>query len=211
MSVTQNPVFTVGHSNHPKEEFIKLLLRHRVDEVVDVRSSPYSRYTPHFNHDVLSGAVEQIGIGYVFLGHELGGRPSDRSCYDTDGRVRYDRVAETDLFDDGIKYVIRCADERRVALMCTEKEPLECHRTLLVAKKIWESSVDIEHILADGSLENHAAAMDRLMDIFQLPHNGDMFRSRVDVITDALVRQAKKVAYVGEPLPVGGDNMEHTF
>ena len=211
VSGTQYPVFTIGHSNHPKEEFIKLLLHHRVDEVVDVRSSPYSRYTPHFNHDVLSGAVEQIGIGYVFLGHKLGGRPSDRSCYDTDGRVRYDRVAETDLFDDGIRYVIRCADERRIALMCTEKEPLECHRTLLVAKKLWESSVDIEHILADGSLENHAAAMDRLMDIFQLPHNGDMFRSRVDVITDALVRQAKKVAYVGEPLPVGGDDMEHTF
>ncbi len=211
MSVTQNPVFTVGHSNHSPEDFIKLLLRHRVGEVVDVRSSPYSRFISHFNRDVLQEVLEQIGISYVFLGGELGGRPVNRSCYDANGRVRYDLLADTDPFDDGIRQIMRRADDCRIALMCTEKEPLECHRTLLVAKKLWESSVDIEHILADGSLENHAAAMDRLMDIFQLPHNGDMFRSRVDVITDALVRQAKKVAYVGEPLPVGGDDMEHTF
>ena len=188
-----------------------LLVRHGIDEVVDVRSAPYSRYAPQFNHDNLEERLETVGLGYTFLGGELGGRPADRSCYDSDGRVLYDRVAETNLFDDGIRRVIETADDCRIALMCTEKEPLECHRTLLVAKKLWESSVDIEHILADGSLENHAAAMDRLMDIFQLPHNGDMFRSRVDVITDALVRQAKKVAYVGEPLPVGGDDMEHTF
>jgi uncharacterized protein (DUF488 family) len=95
--------------------------------------------------------------------------------------------------------------------MCTEKEPLECHRTLLVARALWERGVDIAHILADGSLENHAATMDRLMDIFKLPHNGDMFRSRVDVVADALIRQAKKVAYVGEPLPIGGNDGEHTF
>jgi uncharacterized protein (DUF488 family) len=90
LSVTQNPVFTVGHSNHSPEDFIKLLLRHRVGEVVDVRSSPYSRYISHFNRDVLQEVLEQIGISYVFLGGELGGRPVNRSCYDANGRVRYD-------------------------------------------------------------------------------------------------------------------------
>ena len=207
----QYSVFTIGHSNHSLEAFLMLLVRHGIDEVVDVRSAPYSRYAPQFNHDNLEERLETVGLSYTFLGGELGGRPADLSCYDSDGRVLYDRVAETDLFDDGIRRVIRSADEHRIALMCTEKEPLECHRTLLVAKTLVEHDIEVKHILADGRLENHTTTMDRLVDIFKLPPNGDMFRSRVDVITDALVRQAKKVAYVGEPLPVGGDDKEHTF
>ncbi len=211
MSAIQHQVFTVGHSNHSLEDFIKLLLRHRVDEVVDVRSSPYSRYMPHFNRDVLEEALEQIGISYVFLGGELGGRPADRACYDANGRVRYDLLANTDPFDDGIRQIMRRADDSRLALMCTEKEPLECHRTLLVARGLVEREVDVEHILASGGIERHEDAMDRLMDIFKLPHNGDMFRSRSDVIDEALARQSQKVAYVGEPMPVGVDDWENAF
>lgn len=205
MNVTQRPVFTVGHSNHSPEAFIKLLLRHNVDHVVDVRSTPYSRYAPHFNHESLNGILENVGIGYTFLGETLGGRPTDHSCYDANGRVLYNRVADTDPFDDGIRRIIRSADERRLALMCTEKEPLECHRTLLIARTLTERGVAVAHILADGSLENHDTTMDRLMDMLKLPHNGDMFRSRADVIADALANQAQKVAYVGEKPPAYGD------
>ena len=211
MSSTQYPVFTVGHSNHAPETFITLLLSHRTNRVADVRSSPYSRYTPHFNHGPLIEMLEDHGIGYAFLGGELGGRPADRSCYDADGRVQYDQVAKTDPFDDGIKRIINGADDCRIALMCTEKEPLECHRTLLVSRTLAERGVAIEHILADGGLENHAAAMDRLMDMFKLPRHGDMFRSRTEMIADALTRQARKVAYVVERAPTNGDNWEHTF
>ena len=195
MSATQYPVFTVGHSNHSLETFVNLLLQHDVAEVVDVRSTPYSRHIPHFNSESLNRMLDGMGIGYVFLGRELGGRPSDRSCYDIKGRVRYDRVANTALFDDGLRRVMRDANERRLALMCTEKEPLECHRTLLVAWMLSGRDVAVEHILADGGTENHSAAMDRLLDMFKLPHDGDMFTSRAEVIADALTRQAQKVAY----------------
>ncbi len=201
MSSTLLPVFTIGHSNHSPGAFVELLLRHGVDEVVDVRSSPYSRYAPQFNHEALArtlGGVGEGGIGYAFLGGELGGRPADRSCYDADGRVRYDRLADTDLFDDGIRRVMRSADERRVALMCTEKDPLDCHRTLLVARTLIERGVAVEHILSDGSVESQDAAMDRLMDVFKLPRGGDLFRSRDEVVVEALSRQAKRVAHVGE-------------
>ena len=216
MSPTQPPVLTIGHSNHSLEAFLELLRRHGIDEVADVRSSPYSRYTPHFSHRVLSGALESTGIGYVFLGGELGGRPRDRSCYDADGRVRYDRLAESDLFDDGIRQIIHGADEHRIALMCSEKEPLECHRTLLVARELARRGVAVAHIHADGRLESHEAAMDRLvslhklsqteqMDMFAMagPGNGNQPRSRDDLVADALVRQAAKVAYVGAR-PVAG-------
>ena len=114
--------------------FVQLLHRHDVAEVVDVRSTPYRRHMPRFNLASLNRILDGMGIGHAFLGRELGGRPSDRSCYDANGRVRYDRVANTALFDDGFRRVMRDANERRIALMCTEKEPLECHRTLLVAR-----------------------------------------------------------------------------
>ena len=97
MSKTQYPVFTIGHSNHSLEHFIELLRAHEVDEVVDVRSAPYSRYAPHFNRDELEDALEKVGVDYLFMGDELGGRPADRSCYDDTGRVVYDKVAERGL------------------------------------------------------------------------------------------------------------------
>lgn len=208
MSTTQYPVFTVGHSNHPPAAFSTLLVRHGIDEIADVRSAPYSRYTPHFNHDALQTLLDDLGIGYAFLGGELGGRPADRSCYDAAGRVRYDRVAETDAFDDGIRRIIHNADDRRIALLCSEKEPLECHRTLLIARNLAERGVAVEHILADGALESNDAAMSRLLDWHKLPQQGDMFRARDDVIAEALHRQAQKFAYVAARPPAGRDSSD---
>ncbi|MXZ90277.1 MAG: DUF488 domain-containing protein [Chloroflexi bacterium] len=199
-------MLTVGHSNHEADAFLQLLVRHGVDEVVDVRSAPYSRYASQFNHDALRSALEDVGIGYTYLGGELGGRPADRSSYDADGRVRYNRVADSDDFDDGIRRVIRAADEGQVALVCTEKEPLECHRTLLVARNLVERGVAVGHILADGGLEAHDATMLRLVEVHKLPPDGDMFRTRDDVIAEALERQVRKFAYVGERPPPAGDD-----
>ena len=205
MTGAQHTIFTIGHSNHSMEAFVSLLQKHRVHDVVDIRSSPYSRYTAHFNFDVISVALDQIGIRYVFFGGALGGRPMDPSCYDTDGRVRYDRIANTDLFDDSIRDLTRGADERRIVLMCTEKDPLDCHRTLLVAPSLVAYKLHVEHILADGSLENHDTAMDRLMDSFRLPPNGDLFRPRAEVIEEALSRQTKRVGHVLE-VPVTSED-----
>ncbi len=202
MNSTEYPVFTIGHSNHSPETFLQLLSRHGVEEVVDIRSSPRSRYSPQYNYDVLIEILEEAGIGYVFLGGELGGRPVDRSCYDDQGRVLYDRLADTDLFNDGIGQLVREADERRMALMCTENEPLVCHRSLLIAKALDERGVTVEHILADGRLEKHTTTMGRLLDSFHIPHQGDLFRSRDEVLADAIERQAKKIAYVDKRQPV---------
>ena len=207
MNAPQHPVLTMGHSNHSPEAFTDLLLRHGVEEVFDVRSAPYSRYTPQFNQRALVGLLEgagAAGIEYTFLGAELGGRPADRSCYDADGRVLYERLANTDLFDDGIRRIVRAADERRAALMCSEKEPLDCHRALLIAGVLIERGAAVEHVLADGGMEAHDETMDRLLDSLKLPRQGDMFRSRDDVIAEALLRQAQKVAFVGDKPPAEG-------
>ena len=196
MTLVRNVVLTVGHSDHSLDTFVALLQQHGVTAVADVRSVPYSRFNPQFNKEALDRSLKANRIKYVFLGRELGGRSDDRSCYEN-GRVRYARLAHTELFRSGIERVIRGAKEHRIALMCAEKDPLECHRTLLVARTLEERGVTVEHILAGGQLESHADAMVRLLDVVGLPHE-DLFRAREDLIADALARQEERVAYVDE-------------
>ena len=215
MSATDFPVLTIGHSNHESDVFVALLRKHGVDVVVDVRSAPYSRYLPHFNKDHLQETLRAAGIDYVFRGQELGGQPADRACYNADGRIMYDALAETAAFSKGIGFVLDTvavhpatgsepaphlmrgrtdtAPARRIALMCSEKEPLDCHRTLLIAQTLASRGLAVTHIHADGSLESHSEAMNRLLDSLKLPHNGDLFRSREEVIDDAVARQAQRV------------------
>lgn len=194
-------VYTVGHSTHSLEDFVVLLARHGVTAVVDVRSAPFSRFNPQFNKGVLDSSLKEHGIAYVFLGRELGARSDDPANYE-DGRVQYTRLAETELFKRGIERVLRGAEEHRVALMCAEKEPLECHRTLLVARVLHEQGVDVEHILGDGTLEPHEATMDRLLELSGFQQE-ELFRTREAVLAEALARQEEKVAYVDEELVSG--------
>ena len=198
MSERAGLVVTIGHSTHSLEAFLALLQKHGVTAIADVRSAPFSRFNPQFNKDAFERSLKAVGIKYVFLGRELGARSDDPSCYEN-GRVQYGRLARTELFCSGIERVIRGAQEQRIALMCAEKEPLECHRTLLVARGLDEQGIAVAHILSDGRLETHRDAMERLLDVTGLPHE-DLFRSREVLLAQALARQEVKVAYVDEKL-----------
>ncbi len=189
---------TIGHSNHSIEDFVSLLADNGVNMVVDVRSAPRSRWVPHFNPDNLEPALERVGIDYAYMGQELGGRPNDRSAYEEDGRVSYERAALADDFTDGVAVLVRQADERIIALLCMERDPLECHRALLVARALAEQGVDVRHILPDGEVENHEQLMGRLLESLGLPPQPDLFRTQEDVIADAIRQQAGRVAYVAE-------------
>jgi uncharacterized protein (DUF488 family) len=190
----QNTVFTIGHSTHPQERFIALLRQHGITALCDVRSKPYSRMNPQFNREELKEALLAEGVEYRFLGKELGARSDDPSCYEN-GKVQYDRLAETELFKYGLKRVLRgMRDDFRIALMCAEKEPLECHRTILVARHLLALGVTVEHILADGSLENHDAALCRLARMINL-REPDLVHSREQLIADAYRKQGERIAY----------------
>src|SRR6266446_5531061 len=126
-------VYTIGHSTHTIEKLIALLKDHGITALCDVRSQPYSRMNPQFNREPLKQALRDSGILYVFLGAELGARSEDKSCY-RNGQVQYDLLARTDLFKRGIERVKDGAHRYRLALMCAEKEPLDCHRTILVSR-----------------------------------------------------------------------------
>jgi uncharacterized protein (DUF488 family) len=200
MTIATHAVLTIGHSHHPVEAFIALLLQHGVTALADVRSAPYSRFAPQFNREALARSLKTSGIKYVFLGRELGARSDDRSCYEH-GRVQYARLARTDGFRSGLTRVIRGANDYHVALMCAEKEPLECHRALLVARALDELGIPVEHILPDGRRESHAEAMLRLLKVARLPSE-DLFRSKQELIALALAQQEERVAYVDAQLAV---------
>ncbi len=191
-------VYTIGHSTHTQEEFEELLTRHGITAVVDVRSAPFSRFNAQFNQGVLDRDLKKRGIAYVFLGRELGARSDNPACYE-DGRVQYARLAQTELFQRGIDRVLLGAEEHRIALMCAEKEPLECHRTLLVARVLVEQGVDVAHILGDGSLESYEATMNRLLELSGFPQE-ELFRTREMMLAEALSRQEEKIAYVDKEL-----------
>jgi uncharacterized protein (DUF488 family) len=191
-------VYTVGHSTHTIEKFLDLLERNGVTAIADVRSSPFSRHNPQFNKDALSAELKKRGITYVFVGKELGARSDDPSCYEG-GKVRYARLAQTSIFKAGIDRVLTGAQKYRVALMCAEKEPLDCHRTLLVSRALEQRGAYIVHILSDGGTEAQSQTMSRLLDLVGLPQV-DMFRSHDDLVAAACELREQRIAYVDEAL-----------
>ena len=200
----QDTVFTIGHSTHSQERFIALLDQHGITALCDVRSKPHSRFNPQFNREELERTSLDCGIGYRFLGEELGARSHDPACYE-DGRVQYDRLAQTALFQRGLKRVRTGMKDYRLALMCAEKEPLECHRSILLARHLVALGIKVQHIHADGGLESHEAALERLARQLNLPEH-DMFRSHEDVLEDAYRLQEDRIAYYRsevQPAPEG--------
>ena len=144
-------ILTVGHSNHDVGHFCELLRSHGVTLLVDVRSQPYSRYAVQFNRDALEDSLQSSGIGYEFLGDRLGGRPPESHFYDEAGRVRYGAMAESERFREGIDRLVGLAGQSRIAIMCGEGDPTECHRRLLVGRVLQREGVRVIHILPDGS------------------------------------------------------------
>lgn len=191
-----NELYTIGHSNHSIEKFVKLLKLHNIDVVCDVRSSPYSRHNPQFNREALRQSLKEANILYVFLGKELGARSDDPACY-VDGKVQYKRLAQTDLFQQGLSRLRTGMDSYRVALMCAEKDPLTCHRTILVCHQLKSDGIDVKHILWDGKLEHNIQAEERLMRMLHLQPS--FFEDAEEIIEQAYSLQAEKIAYVAQP------------
>ncbi len=167
--MTDTPlVLTIGHSNHPWPEFLELLRRNEVACLVDVRSMPASRRYPQFNRSAVERALGDAGIGYRFLGDRLGGRPKDPAGY-TEGVVDYEKVAATSAFRDGLDELAGMARSRRCCVMCAERDPLDCHRAILVARHLAPKGFSISHIHGDGRIETQGAFETRLIDTDDAP------------------------------------------
>ncbi|MEO5349829.1 MAG: DUF488 domain-containing protein [Magnetococcus sp. YQC-3] len=186
-------VYTIGHSSHTVEHFIELIRRHGVTAVADVRSHPYSRFAPQFSQDQLKFSLKKSGIAYVFLGKELGARSKNMTCYHQ-GKVQYDLLAKESLFSEGLQRVQTGMKKYSLALMCSEKDPMECHRAILVARQLHAKGISVSHILADGQQMEHAELEKRLLEMHKLSER-NLFDSYEEILDQAYMMQGCRIAY----------------
>jgi len=195
-------LFTIGHSNYSLDHFIELLLSHQLSTIADVRSSPYSKYSPHFNKDVLESALRNADIDYIFLGRELGAQRTEDDCY-IDGQAKYERIANLPTFQRGLERVFQGIEHYRIALMCSESDPITCHRTILICRELKRLCPDLKiiHILADGTEERQEMSEKRLINLHKLQPElfGDL-TSTSGLIEKAYDLQAEKIAYKKVPV-----------
>lgn len=148
---------TLGHSNHTMEAWLALVRQHNLDVVVDTRSSPYSKYVPQFDRELMQRALEEAEVRYLFLGAELGGRPANPAYYDTAGHVLYSRLRDDARFQAAIARLETGIEKFTVALLCGEEDPAHCHRRLLIGRVLTEHGHTMVHIRGDGRVESDAA------------------------------------------------------
>jgi uncharacterized protein (DUF488 family) len=192
-----NTLFTIGHSTHELSVFVDLLKKHNVQAVADVRSQPFSARFPQFSRPALEASLKNNCIRYVFLGHELGARREEECCY-LEGQARYELVAKTQAFHDGITRVLKGLRKYRLALLCAEKDPLTCHRTILVCRHLRGRDFQIQHILSNGSLESHGELEDRMLKTLG-KSQPSLFVSRQEIVEQAYEEQGGRIAYRKSP------------
>lgn len=204
-------LLTIGHSNYEMKTFVSLLQKHGVTAVADVRSSPYSRFLPHFNRAALKEALATEKIRYVFLGQELGARPKKQECY-VEGKAVYEKIAATEKFHEGIQRVLEGLKRHKISLMCAEKDPLTCHRAILVCQHLRHFDLHIDHILRNGELESHGHLEQRMLEKHGLSefsetaeeqaqlslfaHQSSNLPNREECLDRAYMLQGDEIAYV---------------
>ena len=198
MPSPQIAVFTIGHSVHSGERFMTLLRNVGITAVADVRTSPYSHYSPQFNRDDVREQLRRNGISYAYLGKELGGRP-DSSRYCCEGVADYEKMAQSQEFKKGLERLIDGAARYKVALMCSEQDPLDCHRCLLVGRALAERGIGVAHIQSQGAIATQAQIEDGLLELSGRSAD-DLFATREERLAAAYRERARKVAFA-EPRP----------
>lgn len=162
--VPATPIFTIGYGARSMEAFLQVLRDRGVAYLIDVRSKPYSRFKPEFSKESLQAALHEAGIRYVYMGDVLGGMPADRSVYDEDGKVVYERVQATSAYQSGIaRLATASAQGLSVAIMCSEGKPEMCHRSKLIGRTLQMRAIDVAHIDEHDQVVSQDAVMLRLM------------------------------------------------
>ncbi|MCW3105968.1 MAG: hypothetical protein JWQ09_474 [Segetibacter sp.] len=156
-------IYTIGHGNRKIEDFLKSLKDFGIQYLIDVRSQPYSKFNPQFNQSDLKYFLNRHGIIYIFMGDTIGGRPTDRTCYDDEGKVDYDKVKTKDFFKQGIdRLKIAYQKNLPIVVMCSESKPSECHRSKLIGRVLSDENIFLKHIDEKGKLKTQADVINEL-------------------------------------------------
>lgn len=196
-------IYTIGHSTYPVEYLLKRLLFNKINCIVDVRSTPYSKYAQQYNMDELKKYLNSKGIYYLFMGKELGARQPDKSLYTDKGYLDFNKFSKTDLFKSGVERIKEGINKDfKIALMCTEKDPIDCHRNILVAREFYKQDYEINNILANGNLETQGSIEQRLLDMyFPSTQQANMFetierdQNELDLINEAYKLRNQDIGY----------------
>ncbi len=190
-----NEILTVGYGNRDIEAFVALLRRYGVEVVCDVRSTPYSARYESFNRETLRALLRDSRIKYLYLGELLGARPSDPDLY-VAGRASYEAMERSSIYRQGIERLETGMDSYRIAVMCAEKDPLDCHRAVLIGRMLVRDGLSVQHIGSDGELESHVTLERRMLNRYGLLQ-GSLFDSSSDfaALAAAYERRGAELAY----------------
>ena len=195
--MTEPTLYTLGHSTRTIEDFLELLERYDINAIADVRSVPYSRFNPQFNREELHEAVTRTGRHYVFLGDELGARRKEPECY-INGVAHYKLIHQSPLFQQGITRVKRGIEKMRVSLMCAEKDPVVCHRTVLISRYL-KHEMALKHIISQEECITQHDLERRLLKCVKLPEQ-DLISTREELIEEAYNLRSLQMQYEVDPL-----------
>ena len=189
-------IHTIGYASHTIESFVATLEKFNITAIADVRSQPYSKFKPEFNRDNLKKSLINNCIEYVFLGDNIGARIKAPECY-KNGQADYELISQHPLFQEGIDRLLKGMEKFSIALMCAEKDPINCHRTILICKNLKKYQIQINHIIDANTFENHTETEFRLLKRFNL-EQPDLFMNEAQRLAEAYSRQEEKIAYVAE-------------
>ena len=191
-------IYTIGHSNREAEEFIQILCHYRIKLVVDVRSQPFSKYCPQFNKDIIQQTLIHSGIEYLFLGKELGARPEYKDYY-VNNKVSFNKLRSSESFKKGIFRLFDEAKNKNIVIMCSEKEPINCHRSILISKVLEEEGAEVKHIINKAEILNRFSFEEKLLEKFKIQKTlFDTESTRKTNIEDAYKKQEQIISYQEE-------------
>lgn len=157
-------LYTIGHSQHTLDYFVGLLREHHINYLLDVRSTPYSKYAEQFNKEHIERGLQNAGLKYYFMGAYFGARPDDKNLYCDEGYLDFERVRKSSQFLKGFNNVIKGLEQgNNIALMCTEKDPFDCHRAIMVSRAFDLANIEVNHVLEDGNLQSQKELNERLL------------------------------------------------
>ncbi|MBQ4060371.1 MAG: DUF488 domain-containing protein [Lachnospiraceae bacterium] len=193
-----NTIYTIGHSQHSIEYFVSLLRKHNIDYIIDVRSTPYSKFSSDYNKDNLQIVLPRYDVCYAHMGKCFGARQDNEKLYTEEGYLDFEKMINSDNYRRGLENVMKGMQQHRIALMCLEKKPVDCHRAIMVANGFYRAGCQVEHILVDGSIQTHEELNEELMnmyfpDRFQLSlftNNAD-----IDYLSEAYRLRNKDIGY----------------
>lgn len=193
-------IYTIGHSVNTFEKFLKLLRKHKVNCIIDVRSTPFSKYAPQYNKENIKALLNKHGIYYIFMGEEFGARRKESELYNEDGLVDFEKVGKSALFENGVQRVNDGIEKGyNISFMCTEKDPISCHRCILVGREFHKIGYNVCNIMPNGDIQTQDNIEQRLLDMYYRDRNQiSLFSnasSEEELINKAYKLQNKEVGY----------------